>query len=118
MSTPVCITTVLASGLNFFIIFLSLSVKTITDLTKLLGRNGFNEIVGPFVVKPPGKPTLAPLSDPRKPMELNTVTAEDFDQALKKVNDVLENMYRHAPSAKDEIHLKDPELEELCIERF
>lgn len=47
-----------------------------------------------------------------------TVTAEDFDQALKKVNDVLENMYRHAPSAKDEIHLKDPELEELCIERF
>ncbi|WP_276757619.1 DUF2800 domain-containing protein, partial [Veillonella seminalis] len=54
-------------------------LKTITDLTKLLGRNGFNEIVGPFVVKPPGKPTLAPLSDPRKPMELNTVTAEDFD---------------------------------------
>lgn len=47
-----------------------------------------------------------------------TVTAENFDQALKKVNDVLENMYRHAPSAKDEIHLKDPELEELCIERF
>lgn len=47
-----------------------------------------------------------------------TVTAEGFDQALKKVNDVLENMYRHAPSAKDEIHLKDPELEELCIERF
>ena len=57
-------------------------LKTITDLTKLLGRNGFNEIVGPFVVKPPGKPTLAPLSDPRKPMELNTVTAEDFDDDL------------------------------------
>lgn len=47
-----------------------------------------------------------------------TVTAEDFDQALEKVNDVLEEMYRNAPSAKDEIHLKDPELEELCIERF
>lgn len=57
-------------------------LKTITDLTKLLGRNGFNEIVGPYVVKPPGKPTLAPLSDPRKPMELNTVTAEDFDDDL------------------------------------
>ena len=57
-------------------------LKTITDLTKLLGRNGFNEIAGPFVVKPPGKPTLAPLSDPRKPMELNTVTAEDFDDDL------------------------------------
>lgn len=57
-------------------------LRTITDLTKLLGRNGFNEIVGPFVVKPPGKPTLAPLSDPRKPMELNTVTAEDFDDDL------------------------------------
>lgn len=47
-----------------------------------------------------------------------TVTAEDFDQALEKVNDVLEEMYRNAPSAKDDIHLKDPELEELCIERF
>nr|DAM70671.1 MAG TPA: Protein of unknown function (DUF2800) [Caudoviricetes sp.] len=57
-------------------------LRTITDLTKLLGRNGFNEIVGPFVVKLPGKPTLAPLSDPRKPMELNTVTAEDFDDDL------------------------------------
>lgn len=57
-------------------------LKTITDLTKLLGRNGFNEIVGPYVVKPPGKPTLAPLSDPRKPMELNTVTAEVFDDDL------------------------------------
>lgn len=47
-----------------------------------------------------------------------TVSAEDFDKALEKVNDVLEEMYRNAPSAKDEIHLKDPELEELCIERF
>ena len=47
-----------------------------------------------------------------------SVTAEDFDQALEKVNDVLEEMYRNAPSAKDDIHLKDPELEELCIERF
>lgn len=47
-----------------------------------------------------------------------TVTAEDFDQALEKVNGILEEMYRNAPSAKDEIHLKDPELEELCIARF
>lgn len=47
-----------------------------------------------------------------------TVSAEDFDKALEKVNDVLEEMYRNAPSAKDDIHLKDPELEELCIERF
>lgn len=47
-----------------------------------------------------------------------TVNAEDFDQALENVNDVLEEMYRNAPSAKDEIHLKDPELEELCIDRF
>lgn len=57
-------------------------LKTITDLTKLLGRKGFNELIGPFVVKPPGKPTLAPLSDPRKPMELNTVKPEDFDDDL------------------------------------
>lgn len=47
-----------------------------------------------------------------------TLAAENFDQALEKVNDVLEEMYRNAPSAKDDIHLKDPELDELCIERF
>lgn len=64
-------------------IFKPQELKGITDLTKLLGRKGFESIVGPFVEKPEGKPTLVPLADKRPPMELNTVTADSFDDDLK-----------------------------------
>ena len=37
----------------------------ITAMEGLLGKKEFAELVGPFVVKPPGAPTLAPLSDKR-----------------------------------------------------
>ena len=40
-------------------------LKTITDLEKLLKKKGFQELLGDFVVKPQGKPTLVPESDPR-----------------------------------------------------
>lgn len=40
-------------------------LKTITDLEKLLTKKGFKTLLGDLVVKPQGKPTLAPLSDKR-----------------------------------------------------
>lgn len=39
---------------------------SITEMEKLLGKNIFNESLSKYVVKPEGKPTLAPLSDKRQ----------------------------------------------------
>ncbi len=40
--------------------------KTLTELEKLMGKADFTEKVGAYVIKPPGKPTLAPLSDKKE----------------------------------------------------
>ena len=40
----------------------------VTALEKLLGKNKFNELIGQYVIKPPGKPTLVPESDKREAM--------------------------------------------------
>lgn len=37
------------------------------DLEKRLGRKKFSEVLGRYVVKPQGAPTLVPETDPRKP---------------------------------------------------
>lgn len=57
--------------------FLNSKLKGLTDLTKLLGKAEFEAIVGPFVVKPEGKPTLAPEDDPRP--ALSETYKNDFD---------------------------------------
>ena len=41
--------------------------KTLTELEKLMGKADFAAKIGSFVVKPQGKPTLAPMSDKREP---------------------------------------------------
>ena len=51
----------------------------ITAMTGLLGKSKFEKLLGSLIVKPQGKPTLAPLSDKRPAM--NTA-AEDFGAAL------------------------------------
>ena len=42
------------------------SILGITAMTKLLGKRRFEEILGQFVIKAPGKPTLVPESDKRQ----------------------------------------------------
>lgn len=49
--------------------------KTLTELEKLMGKAEFAEKLGSFVIKPPGKPTLAPASDKR---EAYNPAAADF----------------------------------------
>ena len=39
----------------------------ITEMQKTLGKAKFDEILGRFITKPQGKPTLVPETDPRKP---------------------------------------------------
>ena len=48
------------------------------ELEKRLGRKKFGELLGRFVVKPAGAPTLVPESDPRRPY---SDAASDFAQA-------------------------------------
>ena len=43
-------------------------VLGITDMTRLLGRRKFDELLSGMIVKPEGKPTLMPLSDKRPAM--------------------------------------------------
>ena len=52
-------------------------VLGITAMTELLGRTRFNEILGPFIYKPKGKPTLVPESDKRPEM---TNIFDDFKE--------------------------------------
>ena len=48
---------------------------SLTEFEKLMGKKKFKEILGEYVVKPPGKLALVPNSDPREEVDLET--AED-----------------------------------------
>lgn len=50
---------------------------TITNMEKLMGTKQFAEVLGAYVEKPEGKPTLAPESD-KRPAITNNSAAEDF----------------------------------------
>lgn len=52
------------------------SLMTLTELQKMLGRDKFNELLGRYITKPEGKPTLAPKSDKRKEIVIHDVNKE------------------------------------------
>lgn len=45
--------------------YLKWELKGISDLERLVGKKSFATLLGQYVVKPQGKPTLAPIDDPR-----------------------------------------------------
>ena len=53
------------------------SLLPITEMEKLMGKQGFAEILGGLIVKPAGKPTLVPASD-KRPAITNAKT--DFNE--------------------------------------
>ncbi|MEG2050921.1 MAG: DUF2800 domain-containing protein [Oscillospiraceae bacterium] len=53
---------------------------TLSEVEKLLGKKEFSELLSDHVIKPPGKPTLALLSDKREPINLKVTAAEAFTQ--------------------------------------
>lgn len=57
------------------------SLITITDMEKLLGKSRFNEVLGGLITKPPGKPTLVPLSDKRPAIHTSTAK-NDFSEEI------------------------------------
>lgn len=58
--------------------FMQSKLQGITRIEKLLGAKDFKELVGDYVVKPQGKPTLVPESDKRRPMHGIEDAKEDF----------------------------------------
>lgn len=55
-------------------------LKTVSDLEKLLTKKGFNTLLGQYVVKPQGKPTLVEDSDPRPAMNSATEDFKEYEQ--------------------------------------
>jgi hypothetical protein len=45
--------------------FLKKKLAGLTEVEKLVGKSNFNSLLGPYIVKPPGSPTLVPESDKR-----------------------------------------------------
>ena len=54
------------------------TLKGVTELEKVLGKVRFQELVGPFITKPPGAPTLVPLNDKRPELDRTAEAARAF----------------------------------------
>ena len=54
----------------------------ITAMTKLLGKNKFEDLLGGFIEKPKGKPTLVPMSDRRPALSKAADAADDFKEEI------------------------------------
>lgn len=51
---------------------------TLTEFEKMIGKKRFNELLGAYVAKPPGKLALVPLDDPRPPVDLANAPDQEF----------------------------------------
>lgn len=58
------------------------SLITLTEMQKLMGKTKFEEILGDLIYKPPGKPTLVPLSDKRQAIDVSNVKNE-FNEIME-----------------------------------
>lgn len=48
----------------------------LTEMERLMGKKKFQELLGAYIIKPPGKPTLVPVSDRRPALLINDVKEE------------------------------------------
>lgn len=58
-------------------IFKPSELITLTNMEKLVGKKKLTELIGDYIVKPSGKPTLVPITDKREPY--NPVKADFMD---------------------------------------
>ena len=52
------------------------SLINLTEMEGLMGKKKFQEILGAYIIKPPGKPTLVPVSDRRPALTINNLKDE------------------------------------------
>jgi len=72
------------------------SLLGITAMEKYLGKTKFNELLGTYVIKPSGKPTLVPASD-KRPAITKSDASNDFND-YKEENPLLATAGSHFPS--------------------
>jgi hypothetical protein len=58
-------------------------LKGLGDLEKLVGKKRLPELLGELIVKPQGKPTLAPESDPRHAIDPTADAVAAFDDGYE-----------------------------------
>jgi len=51
----------------------------LTEMTKILGKQRFDALIGPHVIKPPGKPSLVPEDDARPEMAIDSAIRAELD---------------------------------------
>lgn len=60
------------------------SLITLTEMQKLMGKQKFEAVLGSLIYKPPGKPTLVPVTDKRPAMNIT--------DAINEFNEIKEEM--------------------------
>jgi hypothetical protein len=60
-------------------------LKGITELTKLLGKKEFDTVLGPFIIKPAGKPALVTIDDPRPELNSAAAVADMFEDESENI---------------------------------
>jgi hypothetical protein len=58
-------TSLLGHGYESKLIYKPQELQGLTNMEKLIGKKKLNELVGNYIIKPQGKPTLAPIEDKR-----------------------------------------------------
>ena len=51
---------------------------SLTEFEKMMGKKKFNELLGGYVAKPPGKLALVPDDDPRPAVDVAAVPDQEF----------------------------------------
>lgn len=59
------------------------NLRTITDISKMMGKAKFEEVIGPLLVKPPGAPTLVYESDKRAEMGSMQSLEDEFAEDIE-----------------------------------
>ena len=52
---------------------------SLTEFEKMMGKKKFAQLLGEYVVKPPGKLALVPESDPRPAVDVSSTAADEFE---------------------------------------
>lgn len=73
--------TLLTAGYNEEQIY-NKSLIGISAMEKLLGKKKFEELLGEFIIKPAGKPTLVPITDKRPEISSLASAREDFKENI------------------------------------
>ena len=56
------------------------SLITITEMEKMMGKTKFQDILGRFIEKPPGKPSLVPISDKRPAINASSAKIDFMEE--------------------------------------